>query len=196
MIIRWRDRDICKQCTQLVHKARVELSSRLNHVKFLMLANFFTLTLCDTHFPNTCLKIYLSSMLIICLSISFVPSLRIFLPESFFPNSGITWPFDLLVAPYLLVIYTTLSCLVQLLVAFTLSRALTAANEPSPFYTLTVTNQQMCFVIFFPLFFFLFFLLLLYLLLAVCTREHTSLFRRFEKITSENQKFVDGIKCF
>lgn len=43
----------------------------------------------NTHFPNTCLKWYLSSMFMICLSISLWPSFRTFLPESFLPNSGI-----------------------------------------------------------------------------------------------------------
>lgn len=47
----------------------------------------------NTYFPNTCRKWYLSSMFMICLSISLWPSFRTFLPESFLPNSGIVLNF-------------------------------------------------------------------------------------------------------
>jgi hypothetical protein len=57
----------------------------------------------STHFPNTCLKWYLSSIFIICFSIS-LGSFRTFLPESFLPNNGIlTMWFDIIYGNFLLI---------------------------------------------------------------------------------------------
>lgn len=42
-----------------------------------------------TYFPNTCLRWYLSSIFIICLSMSLFVSFLSFFPESFFPKRGI-----------------------------------------------------------------------------------------------------------